>query len=126
MYGWIAYDYDRRMADQPDELTLELDRLMPAPAPVVFAALSNPQELARWWGPEGFTVLGLEFTARVGDDFRIEMQPPEGEPFFLIGEFRRVDPPTRLEYTFAWEDPDPDDVETVVVLSLRNLGLRRS
>jgi hypothetical protein len=23
---------------------------------------------------------------------------------------------------FAWEDPDPDDVETLVELSLRNLG----
>ena len=50
------------------------------------------------------------------------MQPPEGDPFCLIGEFRDIDPPFRLSYTFVWEDPDPDDVETLVVLSLRDLG----
>ncbi len=50
------------------------------------------------------------------------MQPPEGDAFYLTGEFREVDPPTRLAYTFRWEDPDPDDVETLVDLSFRGLG----
>ena len=50
------------------------------------------------------------------------MQPPEGDPFYLAGEFREVDPPTRLAFTFVYEDPDPDDVETLVGLSLRDLG----
>ncbi len=49
------------------------------------------------------------------------MQPPEGDLFYLQGEFREVDPPRRLAYTFRWEDPDPDDVETIVTLSLRGL-----
>jgi uncharacterized protein YndB with AHSA1/START domain len=38
------------------------------------------------------------------------------------GEFRVVDPPVRLAYTFLWEEPDPDDVETRVSLSFRDLG----
>jgi uncharacterized protein YndB with AHSA1/START domain len=50
------------------------------------------------------------------------MQPPDGDSFHLTGEFREVDPPTRLAYTFVWEPPHPDDVETLVVLSLRDLG----
>jgi uncharacterized protein YndB with AHSA1/START domain len=50
------------------------------------------------------------------------MQPPEGDPFYLTGEFCEVDPPARLAYTFAWEDPDPDDVETLVELSFQDLG----
>ncbi len=50
------------------------------------------------------------------------MQPPEGDPFFLTGEFHKVYPPSRLAYTFRWEDPDPDDVETLVDLSFRDLG----
>jgi uncharacterized protein YndB with AHSA1/START domain len=45
------------------------------------------------------------------------MRPPEGEAFSLIGEFRAVDPPTRLAFTFLWDPPDPDDVETVADLS---------
>ena len=44
------------------------------------------------------------------------MQPPEGERFCLTGEFRAVDPPARLAFSFRWEEPDPDDVETEVEL----------
>ena len=50
------------------------------------------------------------------------MQPPDGDVFHLSGVFREVDPPVRLAYTFRWEEPDPDDRETMVTLSLRDLG----
>jgi len=50
------------------------------------------------------------------------MQPPDGDRFLLLGEFREVNPVSRLVYTFRWEPPDPDDRETVVALSLRDLG----
>jgi len=51
------------------------------------------------------------------------MQPPEGDRFYLTGEFREVDPPARLAYTFIWEYPDPDDVEMLVEL-LKSLPRR--
>jgi uncharacterized protein YndB with AHSA1/START domain len=73
-------------------------------------------------GPAGFTVPTLNFKPRVGDSYRIEMQPREGDRFYLTGEFREVDAPYRLTYTFVWLDPDPDDVETPVELSFRDLG----
>ena len=88
----------------------------------MFAAFTDPSELAKWWGPEGFSVRSLEVQPRVGESYRIEMQPPEDSPFYLTGKFREVDAPVRLAYTFVYEDPDPDDVETVVSLSLRDLG----
>jgi uncharacterized protein YndB with AHSA1/START domain len=105
-----------------DELMLELERVLPAAPPVVFAAFSDANELAKWWGPKGFTTLSLEFRPGVGDSYRIEMQPPDGEPFHLTGEFHEVDPPARLAFTFVWENPDPDDVETVASLSFRDRG----
>ena len=110
------------METQPGELILELRRVLPAARPVVFAAFSEPGELAKWWGPLGFTIPSVEFDVRVGGSYRIQMQPPEGDPFYLAGTFREVDPPTRLAYAFAWEDPDPDDVENLVELSFRELG----
>jgi uncharacterized protein YndB with AHSA1/START domain len=107
---------------QSGELTLEIERVLPAGRSVVFGAFSAPDELAKWWGPEGFTTPSLEFNPAVGDSYRIEMQPPEGDPFYLTGEFREVDSPARLAYTFVWEDPDPDDRETLVELSFRDLS----
>ena len=109
------------MAARSDELTLEMKRVLTAVPSVVFKAFSDSSELVKWWGPKGFTTPSLEFQPRVGESYRIEMQPPEGDPFYLTGEFREVDPPARLAYTFVWEPPDPDDVETLVTLSFRDL-----
>jgi uncharacterized protein YndB with AHSA1/START domain len=110
------------VAARSDELTLEMKRVLTTAPSVVFGAFSDSSELAKWWGPAGFTTPSLEFDPRVGETYRIEMQPPEGDPFYLTGEFREVDPPARLAFTFVWEDPDPDDVETLVGLSFRDLG----
>ena len=109
------------MTAHPGEPRLKIERLLPAARAVVFRAFTTPYRLARWWGPEGFVTPTLEFDPRVGASYRIEMQPPEGDPFHLTGEFREVDPPTRLAYTFSWDPPDPDDVETLVELSFRAL-----
>jgi uncharacterized protein YndB with AHSA1/START domain len=52
------------------------------------------------------------------------MQPPEGDLFYLWGEFREVEPPAGLAYTFRWDPPGPDDRQTVVTLSLADRGER--
>ncbi|MGZ4314715.1 MAG: SRPBCC family protein [Gaiellaceae bacterium] len=103
-------------------LNLHMRRTLPARRSRVFNALTEPDELAKWWGPNGFTAPGVEVDLRVGGTYRIAMQPPEGALFYLVGEFREVDPPARLSYTFRWEAPDPEDRETIVTLSLEDLG----
>jgi uncharacterized protein YndB with AHSA1/START domain len=110
------------MAATSSDLTLHLERVLPAPRPFVFRAHAEPDLLAKWWGPTGFSAPSIEFDLGVGGRYRIAMQPPDGGPFYLAGEFVEVDPPTRLVYTFRWEDPDPDDRETVVTFSLGDLG----
>jgi uncharacterized protein YndB with AHSA1/START domain len=110
------------VAPQSGDLILELRRALPRAPAVVFGAFADSGELAKWFGPEGFTIPSAEFDPRVGGTYRIEMQPPEGDRFYLTGEFREVDPPARLAFTFIWEDPDPNDVETLVGLSFRDLG----
>ena len=110
------------MAAQTGDLILEMVRVLPVARARVFAAFTDPDELARWFGPEGFSVGSLDSDPRIGGTYRIEIQPPEGDPFYLGGEFREVDPPGRLAFTFVYEEPDPDDVETLVELSLRDRG----
>jgi uncharacterized protein YndB with AHSA1/START domain len=91
---------------------------VPARRPRVFNALVDPTELAKWWGPKGFTSPAIDVDARVGGAYRIAMQPPEGDVFHLSGEFVAVDHPSLLSYTFRWEEPTPDDRETLVTLTL--------
>jgi uncharacterized protein YndB with AHSA1/START domain len=109
------------VASDPEDLVLEMRRVLPAPPGAVFAACTDPDQLRQWWGPAGFTVADIEYDPRVGEPYRIEMQPPEGDAFYLTGEFREVDPRARLAYTFVWEDPDPDDIETLAELSFKDL-----
>lgn len=110
------------MVPQSGDLILQMKHVLPAGSSAVFAAFNEANQLASWWGPQGFTTPSLEFAPRVGGTYRIEMQPPQGDPFYLTGEFRDVQPPVRLAFTFLWEDPDPDDVENLVRLSFRDLG----
>ena len=87
-----------------------------------FGHSSIRNQLAKWFGPKGYTVARVEFSPRVGERYRIEMQPPDGEHFSVTGEVREADPPSRLAFTFVYEEPNPDDVETQVSLSFRDLG----
>ena len=104
------------MAD-PRGLALRLETVLRAPRKRVFAACVDPHELAHWWGPAGFTAPSVDLDVRDGGRYRITMQPPDGQAFHLRGRYSEVDPPRRLVYTFEWEEPDPDDRETVVTLS---------
>lgn len=110
------------MTGRSDEGTLAMKREFPAVRAVVFQAFVDPEQLAKWFGPKGFSIPCVEFSPRVGARYRIEMQPPDGEHFYLIGQVCEVDPPTGLAFTFAWEEPNPDDVETQVGLSFSDLG----
>ena len=102
----------------PTRFVLELTRALAAPRERVFRALTQRDDLAVWWGPRGFTTPEIELDLRVGGRYRFTMQPPEGDPFHISGEFREIDPPSSLSYTFRYDEPTPDDRETVVTLTV--------
>jgi uncharacterized protein YndB with AHSA1/START domain len=110
------------MSARSDELTLALRREFPADRAAVVGAFMDPDKFAEWFGPKGYSVASVEFTPRVGERYRIEMQPPDGELFYVTGEVCEADLPRRLAFTFVYEEPHADDVETQVVLSFRDLG----
>lgn len=110
------------MSGHPTGLFLELKCLLRGPGARVFEALIEPDALAMWWGPAGFTTPEIAIDPTIGGAYRLGMQPPEGDMFLLTGRFLEIEPPSRLVYTFRWEEPDPDDQDTTVELSLREAG----
>jgi uncharacterized protein YndB with AHSA1/START domain len=105
------------VANDSGGIRLHLEKVLRASPEEVFDACIDPAKLAEWWGPTGFTSPSVEQDVREGGSYRITMQPPEGEAFHLRGEYREIERPRRLVYTFVWEEPHPDDQETVVTLS---------
>ena len=85
---------------------LTLIRIFDAPRDLVFEAWTNPQYLAKWWGPDGFTNPACEFDARPGGKIRIDMQAPYGVVYPMTGTVHEIVPPSRLVFTAVAEDHD--------------------
>jgi uncharacterized protein YndB with AHSA1/START domain len=101
-----------------EERTLVLSRLFDAPRALVFKVWTQPEHLARWWGPRGFTLISYEADVRVGGAFRFGTRSPENTEHWAHGTYREVTPPERLVFTTAWEHPDGSPKhETVVTLT---------
>jgi uncharacterized protein YndB with AHSA1/START domain len=101
----------------PTAMQLHLERALVAAPERVFAAFVDADQFRQWWGPVGFTVPRLRFDAVEGADYRLVMQPPDGGVFHIRGTFRAVQPPRCLTFSFIYEEPDPDDQETLVTLA---------
>jgi len=90
--------------EKPDDATLVLRRRLNATPERVFQAWTSPEHIQHWMRPEpGMVVPSVRMDLRVGGRFRIQMQNPDGEYFTAVGEFREVEAPERLVYTWDWE-----------------------
>lgn len=91
-------------AEAIDETVVELTRVFDAPRERVFAAWTEAKQLARWFAPEGFSVSACETVPGAGGAFRICLRSREGRDYWIRGEYRRVDPPARLQIACIAED----------------------
>ena len=63
-----------------------LTRLIDAPRALVWAAWTEPEHMAQWWGPHHFTNPRCEFDARPGGAIHIDMRGPDGTVYPMKGE----------------------------------------
>ena len=106
-----------------EERTLVLSRVFDAPRELVYKAWTQPEHLARWWGPRGFTLLSYKADVRVGGSYRFGTRSPQGSEHWAHGIYREVVPPERLVLTYAWEHPDGTPKhETIMTLTFAEQG----
>ena len=90
---------------------LSLVRRIAARPAIVFEALTTPEGIAHWWGPDDGPVLIAETDVRVGVRFRMQ----DGSEHESSGEYLEVRPPERLAMSWRWlggeEDPNESRVE---------------
>jgi uncharacterized protein YndB with AHSA1/START domain len=82
-----------------------MTRVFDAPRRLVFQMWTDPQHMAQWWGPAGFTNPVCEVDARTGGAMRILMRAPNGDDHLMTGVFHEVVPPERLVFTTTPVDP---------------------
>ncbi len=61
-----------------------------ASAEQVYAAMSNPARVARWWGPDGFTNTIHQFDFRPGGTWLLTMHGPDGKDYPNESRFTRL------------------------------------
>jgi uncharacterized protein YndB with AHSA1/START domain len=83
---------------------LVVSRLISAPRALVFKAWTQPEHVARWWGPQGFTTIYCDMDIRAGGKYRCGMRSPQGTEHYKVGVYRDIVEPERIVFTFAWED----------------------
>lgn len=72
--------------------SMVLTRVFDAPVQRVFEAWSDPQIMARWWGPESFTLPVCELDFREGGAYRMVMRDPTGQDYPFQGHYRTIEP----------------------------------
>lgn len=105
-----------RIADSPAaDRELTVSRMIDAPRAMVFQAWTDPKQIARWWGPKGFTTVDYDIDVRPGGAYRLRMRSPEGTDHRKRGVYREIVAPERIVFTFAWEQPDGSLGEELLV-----------
>ncbi len=91
---------DVRSATPTRQLVIE--RTIKASPERVFDAFTDPEQLTRWWWPNGFTCPAAEVDLRVGGTYRLAMEWPDAIPaaaqfsHYMGGEYYEIDRPHRL------------------------------
>jgi uncharacterized protein YndB with AHSA1/START domain len=73
-------------------------RVFDAPREIVFKAWTDQKHLARWWGPNGFTITTYAMDFRVGGAWRFVMHGPDGRDYRNENLYVEIVEPERLVY----------------------------
>ena len=123
-----------------DNNHVQIERTFDAPIDLIWAMWTEPEHFASWYGPMGAKIPTADMDVRVGGTRHIamEMDTPSGPmQMFFVGEYREIDPKTRLVYTESMADADGNTLtaetmgmppgtpmETSIVVELEDLGPR--
>jgi uncharacterized protein YndB with AHSA1/START domain len=79
-------------------------RVFDAPRELVWKAVTEPERLAHWWGPKGFTMLACNVDLRPGGVFLYAMRSPDGHEMWGKWVYREIVPPERLSSVVSFTD----------------------
>jgi uncharacterized protein YndB with AHSA1/START domain len=82
--------------------SLTLVRRIRARPSIVFDALTRPDGIAQWWGPDDGPVLLAETDVRIGGRFRVRFRLLDGTEHESAGEYLEIVEPKRLVMSWQW------------------------
>ena len=100
--------------------TVQLHRVLRATPEKVYRAFTDPDAMARWLPPNGFTCKVHQLDAKVGGTYKMSFTNfTTGNGHSFGGTYLELVPNERIRYTDKFDDPNlPGEMETAI-------GLRR-
>lgn len=96
--------------------SVHIVRRLKAPPAKVWAAISEPELMLLWWGPDAGPTLSAVADVRPGGRFSIVFRLLNGEEHNPTGIYREVVPERKL--VFTWEWPGMPERESLVTIRL--------
>jgi uncharacterized protein YndB with AHSA1/START domain len=101
------------------EKELTITRVFNAPRALVFKAWTDPIQLAKWWGPNGYTSPVCRLDLRPGGSIYIDMKAPDGTVYPMHGVFKEITEPDKLVFTTSLPDENGNPLfETLNTITL--------
>jgi uncharacterized protein YndB with AHSA1/START domain len=108
--------------------TVHLHRVLRASPERVYRAFLEPDAMAKWLPPYGFTCKVHHMDAKVGGTFKMSFANfGNGQGHSFGGEYRELVPHTRIRYTDRFDDPNlPGEMQVTVSLKQVSCGTELS
>ena len=96
--------------------SLSLKRRFNAAPERVYAAWTDPTQIAQWFGPPSIDDVEAPADPREGGRYRIFMRDKDGEEHDVSGVYRKVVPNQELVFTWAWRStPERESLVTILI-----------
>jgi uncharacterized protein YndB with AHSA1/START domain len=104
--------------------TVKLHRVLKAPAERIYKAFLDPDAMAKWLPPHGFTGKVHEMDATVGGKYKMSFTNfSNGQSHSFGGEYLELDPGKLIKNTDRFDDPNlPGEMITTVELRQTTVG----
>jgi len=104
--------------------SLRVSRTIRASAERLFDAWTDVRLLRNWWWLDegGWSFADASLDLRPGGAYRLAMRSPTGETHAAVGVYREVIHPSRLVFTWDWENEANRVGPTVVTVEFKELG----
>jgi uncharacterized protein YndB with AHSA1/START domain len=101
------------------QFAVALDRVIAAPRSKLYRAWLDPSLLARWMGPDDFTVTLATVDERVGGVHQVEMLDADGGQHTFVSVIEELVPDERIVFAFKFH---PDAQQTKLTISFSDAG----
>ena len=104
--------------------TIQLHRVLRAPPEKIYKAFLDPDAMAKWLPPNGFTGKVYQMDAKVGGTYKMSFTNfTTGKSHSFGGTYVELTPHERIRYTDKFDDPNlPGEMQTTVTLTKISCG----